>query len=107
MSSPLHRPGTHESGEGHVTGKAHYVDDLPTLPGSLVAMAFQSPVPCGRIVELDISAAKARAGVHAVLTAADIPGAKRVGAIIHDDRFWPWMTFIFGVKPLPWWWRRL
>ncbi len=40
------------------------------------------------VVRIDASAAEAVAGVHRVLTAADIPGARRVG-IIHTD--WPVM----------------
>ena len=40
MSSPLHQPTSHESAVGHVTGGARYVDDLPTLPGSLVGLTY-------------------------------------------------------------------
>src|SRR5438045_8660119 len=45
----------------------------------------RSPHAHARIVELDISEALAMAGVHAVLTHADVPGAKTYGLEFPDQ----------------------
>jgi carbon-monoxide dehydrogenase large subunit len=52
-------------------GKGEYVDDV-TRPRLLHAVILRSSVAHGRIVAIDASAALARPGVHAVITAADI-----------------------------------
>jgi xanthine dehydrogenase large subunit len=83
--TPLHRPAPHESALGHATGRARYVDDLAAPPGTLVAQVVPSPVAHGRIVRLDVAAARAVPGVHAVLTAADIPGVNDIAPVAHDE----------------------
>jgi carbon-monoxide dehydrogenase large subunit len=54
-----------------VTGKGCYTDDIQ-LPGMLHMALLRSPYPHARITSIDTSAAKAIAGVEAVLTGADI-----------------------------------
>jgi len=54
-----------------VTGKAEYVHNL-RLPGMLYGKIFRSSVAHGRIKRIDASAARAVAGVHSVVTAAEI-----------------------------------
>lgn len=54
-----------------VTGKAEYVHNL-RLPGMLYGKVFRSTVAHARIRGIDVSAARALPGVHAVYTAADI-----------------------------------
>src|SRR5213593_4523405 len=54
-----------------VTGKAEYVHNL-RLPGMLYGKIFRSSVAHGRIRNIDTSAAKAVAGVHSVVTAAEV-----------------------------------
>jgi CO/xanthine dehydrogenase Mo-binding subunit len=66
-----------------VTGRAVYADDL-ALPGMLIARPLHSAHAHARIVSVDIAAARAVPGVVAVLTAADLPGARRTGGIIAD-----------------------
>ena len=83
--TPLHRPAPHESALGHATGRARYVDDLPAPVGTLVAQVVPSPVARGRITRLDVTAARRVAGVHAVLTAADIPGVNDIAPVAHDE----------------------
>lgn len=56
-----------------VTGRARFCPDL-RLPGLLVGKLLYTPCPSARIKAIDVSAARALPGVHAVLTAADIPG---------------------------------
>jgi carbon-monoxide dehydrogenase large subunit len=57
-----------------LTGRGRYLaDNLPA--GCLRAVVLRSPVAHGRIVALDVSAARAMPGVHLVLTAADLAAA--------------------------------
>src|SRR5947209_16387519 len=52
-------------------GRGQYVDDL-TRDGLLHAVILRSSVAHGRIRSIDTGAARARPGVHAIITAADI-----------------------------------
>ena len=61
-------------GSAKVTGAAQYVADL-RLPGTLCAAYRRSDLPHARIVRVDITAARALPGVHAVITAEDAGGA--------------------------------
>ncbi len=62
-------------GTDKVTGAARYVADR-TMPGMLWAAFRRSDAAHARIVSIDVSAAKALPGVHAVLTGADIGGVR-------------------------------
>lgn len=59
-------------GPDKVTGKARYTDDV-RLPGMLWAKALRSPHPHAHIKRIDMRAALALPGVHAVLTAENAP----------------------------------
>ena len=54
-----------------VTGRAEYVHNL-RLPGMLTIKVFRSTVAHGRILSIDVSAAAALEGVHAVFTGEDM-----------------------------------
>ena len=54
-----------------VTGRAEYVHNL-RLPGMLHARIFRSTVAHGRIKRIDVTAARAVAGVHRIVTGEDI-----------------------------------
>jgi xanthine dehydrogenase molybdopterin-binding subunit B len=54
-----------------LTGTGKYVDDL-VRPDLLHAVVLRSSVAHGHIKKIDASAARARPGVHAVITAAEI-----------------------------------
>ena len=54
-----------------VTGRAEYVHNL-RVPGMLTAKVFRSTVAHGKIVSIDVSAAAAMEGVHAVVTGEDV-----------------------------------
>ena len=54
-----------------ITGRGSYTDDI-VLPGMLHAAVVRSPEAHARITSIDVEAARARPGVHAVLTAADL-----------------------------------
>jgi len=85
QTSPIHQPSVHESGLKHATGEALYVDDLPHPAGMLVGLGVMSPHAHANILRSDATAARAVAGVHAVLFAADIPGENLIGPIFHDE----------------------
>lgn len=55
-----------------VKGELKYADDW-ALPGMLEGVVVRAGIPCGRITSIDTAAARAVPGVHAVLTAADVP----------------------------------
>jgi CO/xanthine dehydrogenase Mo-binding subunit len=59
-------------GIAHVTGKTRYVDDV-RVPGMLWCKALRSPHHHAAITSLDTAAAEALPGVHAIVTAADVP----------------------------------
>ena len=69
----LGKPLPHDSARLHVTGEAMYVGDLPPLRNEVLVDIVGSPVAHGRIKSLDVSAALKRPGVHAVITAKDMP----------------------------------
>lgn len=75
----------HESGHLHVSGEARYVDDLPPPRGMLVAQALTSNVAHGFIRRLDVRRARVLPGVHAVLTAEDIPGHNDISPFARDE----------------------
>ncbi len=69
----------------HVQGKSIYVDDVPTVRGTLYACVFGSPIAHGVIKNLDTSKATEIEGVHSVLTYKDVPGENQIGGIIPDE----------------------
>ncbi|HEX6557987.1 MAG TPA: molybdopterin cofactor-binding domain-containing protein, partial [Longimicrobiales bacterium] len=56
---------------GKVTGAAVYTDDI-TFPGMLHGKILRSPHPHARILSIDVSAAAALEGVHAVVTGQEM-----------------------------------
>ena len=88
MTSPyetIGRPVGRAEGPAKVTGQAIFPADV-NLPGTLVGKCLRSPFPYAKIVSIDqnsIIAARQVAGVHAVLTADDIP-AHLVGRMLRD-----------------------
>ena len=54
-----------------VTGRARYVTDME-LPGMLHAKLLRSPYPHAKILRVDVTRARAAAGVRAVVTSADL-----------------------------------
>jgi CO/xanthine dehydrogenase Mo-binding subunit len=72
-------------GRAKVTGQFAYASDL-RAEGMLVGVTLRSPHASARILGIDTTAARAVPGVRAVLTHADVPGAKCVGASHHKDQ---------------------
>ncbi len=71
--------------ELHVRGKSRFVDDLSVPEGTLHAAVFSSPIAHGKIIKLDTDIAEQMEGIHAILTAKDIPGDNQLGNIIPDE----------------------
>jgi len=73
------------------TGEFAYSSDLQA-PGMLWGHTLRSPHAHARVLSVDVSAALAMAGVHAVLTHDDVPGQKTYGLefpdqpVLADDR---------------------
>src|SRR5439155_10122818 len=65
-------------------GEFAYSSDLQAA-GMLWGHTLRSPRAHARIVSIDLSAALAMPGVHAVLTHEDVPGAKRYGLEFPDQ----------------------
>jgi CO/xanthine dehydrogenase Mo-binding subunit len=68
-----------------VNGTAKYVDDL-AFAGALYGGTLRSPHPHARVLRLDVARARNVPGVHAVVTARDIPGRNLIPLIQND---WP------------------
>ena len=60
------------------SGKTRYIQDLE-VPGALHGKILRSTQVHARIVSIDTSAARALPGVHAVITAADVPWQRPIG----------------------------
>src|SRR4051794_13611520 len=75
----------HDSAATHVSGESIFLDDLPPMPGELLAGVVHSPVAHGRLKELDLSACRQVPGVVAIMTAADIPGHNLHGPAVKDE----------------------
>ncbi|MEI6509994.1 MAG: xanthine dehydrogenase family protein molybdopterin-binding subunit [bacterium] len=80
----VHRSVSRIDAVEKITGRALYAADL-FLPGMLWGKVLFAAHPHARILSLDTAPAAALPGVKAVLTAADIPGAKEVGAVLDDQ----------------------
>jgi len=92
----------HESAVGHVTGRAVYTDEHYPGVGLLSLYPVQAPHAHARILGLDIAAARAMPGVHAVLTAVDIPGENNTGPILHDEPLIPVDVVQFYGQAVAW-----
>jgi CO/xanthine dehydrogenase Mo-binding subunit len=68
-----------------VTGKLQYTGDM-TMAGMLHGKILWSPHPHALIKKIDVTAARALPGVHAVLTHKDVPGPNRFGVAVLDQR---------------------
>jgi xanthine dehydrogenase large subunit len=81
----VNAPLPHDSAQGHVTGAARYIDDLPEIAGTLHLAFGMSSVAHGEIRALDLSGVTAAPGVALVMTAADLPFANDVSPSAHDE----------------------
>lgn len=84
-SSDDSRSLPHESGLGHVTGEARYVEDTALRRPMLEMWPLLSPHAHARIRGIDTSAAAKMPGVTTILLAKDIPGQNNTGPARHDE----------------------
>ncbi len=86
MSAPalFGTPERRLDGDGKTNGATKYTADI-ALPGALESAFVRSPYPHARIRSVDASRARALPGVRAVITGADVNGA-RLGRRLQD---WP------------------
>jgi xanthine dehydrogenase large subunit len=90
----------HDSAQLHVSGGAHYCDDIP-LPASTLHAAFGiSPVAHGMLRAIALEPVLAVPGVVAVALAADIPGENNYGAAVHDDPIFATGLLQYAGQPL-------
>ena len=91
----------HDSAMLHVSGKAHYIDDLRE-PDGLVHLApgYAQDGAVGRIQKLDLEAVKNHPGVLAVLTAKDIPGLNDCSPSAGDDPILADKTIQYHGQPI-------
>ena len=75
----------HESAEKHVTGEAVYVNDIPVTANALTGRVVYSPFAHARIISHDLTEAMNTKGIHAILSAGDIPGLNQLGSVVHDE----------------------
>lgn len=78
------RSHPHESARLHVTGAATYTDDIREPAGCLYAYVLPSPYAYARIKTIDTSPC-IMAGVHGVMTAADLPGMNDIAPVFEGD----------------------
>jgi CO/xanthine dehydrogenase Mo-binding subunit/CO/xanthine dehydrogenase FAD-binding subunit len=62
--------------DARTSGSTVYASDV-SLPGMLIGAIVRSPHPYARIVSIDTREALRTAGVHAVVTSADLPAGKK------------------------------
>lgn len=90
MTSIVGRAISHESAEGHVTGRALYTDDLvPRYPAILHAWPVQVPHARAKVDALHLDEARSVPGVVHVLTKDDVPGENDTGAGRRDEPLFP------------------
>lgn len=75
----------HESAHLHVTGEARFIDDHPSVEGTLYAAFVLSEQAHASITAIDLSAIQNLADVVAVIDAKDIKGRNSCGPILADN----------------------
>ncbi len=73
---------------GKVTGETTYTADF-ALPGMLWGALARSPLPHAHVVGINTDRARAMSGVHAVITALDVPNV-RFGRSVRDRPLLAW-----------------
>lgn len=78
------QPVIRKDSAAKVTGQAQYAGDIH-LPRMLYGKALRSEYPHAKILAIDTLEAKQMPGIHAVVTAQDLPGVNRFGLSIMDQ----------------------
>jgi xanthine dehydrogenase D subunit len=88
-----------DDGVPKVRGEFEYSSDMG-MEGMLWGATLRSPHPRARIRSLDTAAAAGLAGVHAVLTHADVPGRRTYGLEHADQPVLAWEDVRFKGEPV-------
>ena len=90
----------HDAARLHVTGRARYVDDIPT-PADCLHLAFGlSPIARGTITAMDLSDVRSAPGVVAVLTGQDFDKIPDCAPAAHDEPLLSDGTIHYAGQPL-------
>ncbi len=81
----IYKPSEHDAAKLHVTGAARYVDDLPTVKGTLHLAFGLSDAARAKILSLDVDPVRRSPGVVDVILTGDLPGANDVSPSIKDE----------------------
>ena len=84
-TTTIGKPSPHESAKLHLTGKALYIDDIPTPVGCLHAYVGMANVACGLLKSQNLSSVASALGVVDVITAKDVPGHIDIGPVFGGD----------------------
>lgn len=68
-----------------IEGRLSYPTDLLDTPGLLHGAILRSEHAHARVLRVDAGRARSMPGVHAVVTAADVPGLNRFGIVVRDQ----------------------
>jgi xanthine dehydrogenase large subunit len=96
----VHRAMPHDSAFKHVQGAADYIDDIREPEGTLHVAIGGAPVARGRIVRLDLAKVRAFPGVHAVITAHDVPGKNDISPASADEPAFAAERVMFHGQPI-------
>jgi len=89
----------HESGTKHVSGQAHYTDDILEPPGTLYGAIGWSKRAHAIIKKINLEKVMKSEGVISVVTSRDIPGRNDVGPVYNGDPIFTHKPEYFG-QPL-------
>src|SRR5262245_38388592 len=98
MSSLIGTEVPRSDAESKVRGEAVYGVDHDEV-AMLHARLLRSPLPAGAVRRLDAGAARGLAGVHAVVTAVDVPVA-RAGTVVADQPLFAGSTVRYEGEPV-------
>lgn len=94
------KPIPHDAAELHVTGRARYVDDIPTPSGTLHLAFGTSPIAAGTLNGMNLDAVRTAAGVVAVVTANDLKHDTDVSPSAHDEPLLATDTVAYAGQPM-------
>ena len=96
----VHQAMPHDSAFKHVQGAADYTDDIREPEGTLHVAIGGSPVARGRIARIDLAKVRAFPGVHAVITAGDVPGRNDISPANADEPVFAADRVLFHGQPI-------
>jgi xanthine dehydrogenase molybdopterin binding subunit len=80
-----HHDSAHDSALQHVSGEAIFINDIDGGEKMLHGHVIYSPHPAARITAIDYAEAGRMPGVHAIISAKDIPGENQMGPVVKDE----------------------